>query len=232
MFGHELDTSLLDLTSQQDQVSVTLPPSLDSTRLSWRDASFRSRSPAAVSSPQAVRHVGHRNTTLHSTASQSQQLNVINKPTFICPVRHDEEARGVSTFSCTAAAFPNMSELRKHIERARHMPFANLCKTCNENFVDKEIFESKHGYNGEKCVNPRKQARGAEATQGSWLQLSELVKSQMNSAMKPPCEFLTLSVYFCLSLTATSCYVAVPESPSSSEHTIIFRRPEGLIATL
>lgn len=91
-----------------------------------------------------------------------------------------------------------MSGLRKHIEREKHVPFLRLCKTCNEHIVDKEVFESKHGYNGEKCVTPRKQARGAEATQGSWLQLSGLVKSHMNDTMEPPCELLTLDILFCL----------------------------------
>ncbi|KAJ4299275.1 hypothetical protein N0V90_004519 [Kalmusia sp. IMI 367209] len=87
-----------------------------------------------------------------------------------------------------------MAEVRRHLtERAQHLPFLKLCSTCNEHSVDKEDFEKQHGYKGEKCDNPRKQARGREAMEAQWWQVYKLVNSEnpneapvQNDAAKVP----------------------------------------------
>lgn len=104
-----------------------------------------------------------------------------SKRTFECPVRQAEIDRGALVFSCRASAFDTMADLRRHIERARHVSFLKLCPTCNEHVIDKTVFEHDHGIKGEKCINPQKQARGAEAMQAQWWQLYELINSQSRS---------------------------------------------------
>ncbi|KAL5377259.1 hypothetical protein DPSP01_009922 [Paraphaeosphaeria sporulosa] len=61
------------------------------------------------------------------------------------------------------------------MKRAGHVEFLELCHTCNYQFTDKQIFEENHGHKGEKCHNPRKQARGEKATNRQWWELSNLV---------------------------------------------------------
>lgn len=95
-------------------------------------------------------------------------------------------------FSCQAPAFKTMSELRRHIERARHLTFLRLCSTCNEHVIDKEVYEHQHGTRGEKCTNPQRQARGAEA-QVQWRQLYELINSQQRKEPGPTSEGISFA---------------------------------------
>jgi len=97
---------------------------------------------------------------------------------FNCPVRQGEQDRGASEFSCSGLSADTMADVRRHMERAKHVEFIRLCSTCNEDLIDKKEFEDKHGYRGEKCTKtPQKQARGTEATGRQYKQLYDLVNS-------------------------------------------------------
>ena len=68
-----------------------------------------------------------------------------------------------------------LGEVRRHAERAHHVSFIRLCPTCNRHFLDQDVFQAEHGNDGRRCVEPRKQARGATATQAQWWELYHMI---------------------------------------------------------
>lgn len=99
---------------------------------------------------------------------------------FPCPVFQADILLG-RRHSCRGTLENNMSEVRRHLRRSRHVDFLRLCPTCNEDFTDREEFESKHGNNGEFCNNPLKQRRGVLAEE-QW----EALYRKINRMEPPP----------------------------------------------
>ncbi|XP_014562038.1 hypothetical protein COCVIDRAFT_11469 [Bipolaris victoriae FI3] len=108
-----------------------------------------------------------------------------NSRKFDCPV-FVAEARHGWPRTCNNVKSANMSELRRHLRKrpglgyTRQLAFLELCPTCNDDFIDKEEFESRHGYNGELCNNRQSQRRGANA-QVQWQLLYRKVEAAMAS---------------------------------------------------
>lgn len=70
-----------------------------------------------------------------------------------------------------------MAEVRRHMTRShRDLDFLRLCSTCNDDFLDRNEFESSHGYKGELCINPQEQRR-AEGQEEQWTALYKKVDS-------------------------------------------------------
>ncbi|KAJ4349536.1 uncharacterized protein N0V89_008152 [Didymosphaeria variabile] len=95
-----------------------------------------------------------------------------SKTTFMCPVRVREQDRGDSEFSCETSTFNNLAEVRRHMKRARHVSFLELCPTCNEHVVDKTAFEMWHGRN---CNKPYITAIGPKGKEKQWQQLYDSI---------------------------------------------------------
>lgn len=100
------------------------------------------------------------------------------KNQFACPIFHHETIHGLS-HTCNGIIVRSMSDVRRHLTRPirgrpAHLSFLKLCPTCNEDFVDKKVFEDHHGYEGEICNNPQKQKKG-EAAQAQWEALCTLI---------------------------------------------------------
>ncbi|KAF2438189.1 hypothetical protein P171DRAFT_169080 [Karstenula rhodostoma CBS 690.94] len=171
-----------------------IPMNYDPTPFSWTPrttlASFSQLSPSVPTAPVAslpsinyVYPASHLpDSSLQQQTWQTQREMTrnpgSNKRGFTCPVRQAQVWRGDSEFSCSASPFDTMAEVRRHVERARHISFLKLCPTCNEHVMDKTDFENQHGQQGNKCTNPQKQARGIEAMQAQWWQLYHLVNSR------------------------------------------------------
>ncbi|KAJ5064887.1 hypothetical protein J3E72DRAFT_411211 [Bipolaris maydis] len=104
---------------------------------------------------------------------------------FDCPVFVAETRHGWPR-TCNNVKSANMSELRRHLtERPGYgytpqLQFLKLCRTCNEDFIDKEVFESQHGYKGELCNN-RKIGRRKAHAQVQWQLLYHHVEAAMVS---------------------------------------------------
>ena len=87
---------------------------------------------------------------------------------FDCPVFVAESRHGWPR-TCNNAKCKNMTVLRRHLtERpgrgyTAQLPFLELCPTCNEDFLDKDVFESMHGYRGQHCNTRQPQRKGAKA---------------------------------------------------------------------
>ena len=83
---------------------------------------------------------------------------------FDCPVFVAESRHGWPR-SCNNVKSSGMAELRRHLtERAGRgygpqLAFLELCTSCNEDFLDKDEFETRHGYKGELCTTRRPQRR-------------------------------------------------------------------------
>jgi hypothetical protein len=79
-----------------------------------------------------------------------------------------------------------MADLRRHLTTrpgrgyTRQLTFLELCPTCNDDFIDREVFESQHGYRGEHCNNRQPQRRRANA-QVQWELLYRQVEATMIS---------------------------------------------------
>ncbi|CAG5155708.1 uncharacterized protein ALTATR162_LOCUS3795 [Alternaria atra] len=105
------------------------------------------------------------------------------KFTFDCPVFVAESRHGWPR-TCNNVKSLNMTDLRRHLtERtgrgyAPQLTFLKLCTTCNEDFIDRNVFETRHGYRGELCNARRPQRRGANA-KVQW----ELLYRQVEAAM-------------------------------------------------
>lgn len=99
-----------------------------------------------------------------------------------------------------------MAELRRHMERAKHLPFLKLCPACNEHFTDKEAFENNHGYKGERCSAPKKRQRTDVATQTQWWELYNTVMAaqpeRSNVSSKFEMRYLALLLILVTSPTA------------------------------
>lgn len=60
-----------------------------------------------------------------------------------------------------------MAELRRHLKKRPgrgytiQLAFLELCPTCNEDFLDRDVFETRHGYNGQLCNTRQHQRKGA-----------------------------------------------------------------------
>lgn len=102
---------------------------------------------------------------------------------FDCPVFVAESRHGWRR-TCNNVKCTNMAELRRHLTAragrgyAPQLAFLELCPTCNDDFIDKDVFESRHGYRGELCNARRPQRRGASA-RVQW----ELLYRQVEAAM-------------------------------------------------
>ena len=83
---------------------------------------------------------------------------------FDCPVFVAESRHGWPR-TCNNVKSPNMAELRRHLTTRAgrgytpQLPFLELCPTCNEDFLDKDEFQSRHGYRGQFCNTRRPQRR-------------------------------------------------------------------------
>jgi hypothetical protein len=83
---------------------------------------------------------------------------------FDCPVFVAESRHGWPR-TCNNVKSSNMAELRRHLTAragrgyAPQLAFLELCPTCNEDFLDREMFETRHGYRGEFCNTRRPQRR-------------------------------------------------------------------------
>ena len=104
---------------------------------------------------------------------------------FDCPV-FVAEARHGWPRTCNNVKSTNMSELRRHLKTrpgrgyTPQLAFLGLCRTCNDDFIDKEVFESQHGYKGEFCNN-RKPGRRRANAQVQWQLLYHQVEAAMTS---------------------------------------------------
>ena len=80
-----------------------------------------------------------------------------------------------------------MADVRRHMVRKAHVNFLRLCPTCNETFMDKNLFESAHGYGGQYCNINKKQHRG-EAADAQWHRLYGMIfdKVHTSGATQPP----------------------------------------------
>jgi hypothetical protein len=85
-----------------------------------------------------------------------------------CPQRVAETELDHRPYSCTGVAANNMSGVRRHLTRPPHSRFVKLCPTCNEDFLDSEIFELQHGYDGGLCRYPQAQRKGDAAQLQQW----------------------------------------------------------------
>jgi len=105
------------------------------------------------------------------------------KSTFDCPV-FVAESRHRWPRTCNNVKSTNMTEVRRHLlERSgRGYPpqlgFLKLCITCNDDFIDKDVFETRHGYQGELCNSRRRQRRGAN-TKVQWELLYKQIEKEM-----------------------------------------------------
>jgi hypothetical protein len=83
---------------------------------------------------------------------------------FDCPVFVAESRHGWPR-TCNNVKSSNMAELRRHLTAragrgyAPQLAFLELCPTCNEDFLDRDVFQTRHGYRGEFCNTRRPQRR-------------------------------------------------------------------------
>lgn len=93
-----------------------------------------------------------------------------------CPIFCYETEHGLP-HTCNGISVQNMAAVRRHMIRPSrghpaHLSFLQLCSTCNEDFIDKALFNTSHG---KYCNTPRKRSKGAAVNQ-QWQSLYELVK--------------------------------------------------------
>lgn len=107
-----------------------------------------------------------------------------------CPWREKESAQGAKSFSCRGCRVDTLAEVRRHAKRY-HVSFIQLCRTCNRHFLDQDNFELEHGYDGKRCRDPQKQARGEIATKAQWRELYNMAvvnvldETSANSTFSP-----------------------------------------------
>ena len=108
---------------------------------------------------------------------------------FDCPVFVAEVRNGWPR-TCNNYKSENMAEVRRHLKNRpgrgyeRQLSFLELCPTCNNDFIDKEVFESQHGYRGQLCNNRQPQRRGTNA-QVQWELLYRQVEAAKSSQNLP-----------------------------------------------
>ena len=100
-----------------------------------------------------------------------------------CPVFVAESRHGWPR-TCNNVKSPNMADLRRHLTKRpgrgyeTQLPFLELCSTCNEDFIEKETFETRHGYKGELCNSRRPQRKG-EKVKVQWELLYRQVEMEL-----------------------------------------------------
>ena len=100
-----------------------------------------------------------------------------------CPVFVAESRHGWPR-TCNNVKSPNMADLRRHLTKRpgrgyeTQLPFLELCSTCNEDFIEKETFETRHGYKGELCNSRRPQRKG-EKVKVQWELLYRQVEREL-----------------------------------------------------
>lgn len=107
----------------------------------------------------------------------------MSRAPLLCPQRSIEEERIAAgyvhqSFTCTGIRAKSNAEIRHHLKRSPHLIFIELCPTCNEQFLDKHVFECNHGYRGELCRNPQPQLRGEAKQLLQWRQLRDMLHTR------------------------------------------------------
>ncbi|KAF2732308.1 hypothetical protein EJ04DRAFT_525446 [Polyplosphaeria fusca] len=89
------------------------------------------------------------------------------KRQYPCPVFKAETEHGLPHKQCNGTAQKNMSGIRKHLERnhlkkegSPQIDFVKNCGTCQEDIIDKTVFDQEHG---NLCNKHNKQRRGEAA---------------------------------------------------------------------
>lgn len=72
-----------------------------------------------------------------------------------------------------------MTEIRRHLQRRPHLMFVELCPSCNENFLDKEIYDQYHGAEGQFCDIMGSQPRG-QGQLKQWRLLCDQLKERLS----------------------------------------------------
>jgi hypothetical protein len=99
-----------------------------------------------------------------TTPAMTEQVQK-SKRSLPCPFREAQSKFGLP-YTCTAAPVATVSAVRTHLirqlpeARPPHLPFLKLCRTCNDDILDKIEFETLHGKDGLKCDKPRQQRKG------------------------------------------------------------------------
>jgi len=105
------------------------------------------------------------------------------KSTFDCPVFVAESRHGWPR-TCNNVKSSNMAELRRHLTKrpgrgyTAQLAFLELCPTCNEDFLDSDVFQTRHGYKGELCNSRRPQRKGEKAKE-QWELLYRQVEKEL-----------------------------------------------------
>lgn len=119
---------------------------------------------------------------------------------FDCPVFVAESRHGWPR-TCNNVKSVNMAALRTHLTNrpgrgyTPQLSFLELCPTCNDDFINKEVFESQHGYRGELCNNRQPQRRGPNA-QVQWELLYHQVEAALSSQHIPTRTLYSLSTVY------------------------------------
>lgn len=95
-----------------------------------------------------------------------------------CPQRVAERELGIRP-TCAGVKAKSMADVRRHLSRPPHLIFIELCPMCNENFLDKDVFDREHGDNGQFCDIIGSQSRGQRQWQ-QWRQICEQLKKLIN----------------------------------------------------
>jgi hypothetical protein len=108
------------------------------------------------------------------------------KRSFPCAARKAQAKLGLP-YTCTAAPVSTVSAGRTHLTRKLpkgkppHLPFLQLCKTCNEDILDEYEFETRHGKDGLKCETPRRQRKGDAGQQEQYDILCSKVEAYIST---------------------------------------------------
>jgi hypothetical protein len=143
----------LHATSTETSYS-TAPPHHNSTRGSESSES-RVKSTLRKRRCSETEHSGRQRRSM-ATSRQPQK--------FPCPIFEDETKKGLP-HQCNGRGGNTMSDLRRHLlrpskGRPAHLAFLERCATCNDDILDKSLFNSSHG---PKCNNPHPIRKGDEA---------------------------------------------------------------------
>ncbi|KAF1941113.1 hypothetical protein EJ02DRAFT_512633 [Clathrospora elynae] len=89
------------------------------------------------------------NVARQSKRKRAMTDETIAKMNFGCPKFETESILGLK-HTCNGLRVESMSAVRRHMTRPlrggspAHLPFLQLCPTCNEDFIDQAVFEEKH----------------------------------------------------------------------------------------
>jgi hypothetical protein len=81
--------------------------------------------------------------------------------------------------TCRNPSMKNMSDVRRHAARGqrRHLPFLKQCQTCKRLFLDRNVFDTRHGDEGELCTDDPI----PNDPQAQWKQLYSIACRQLDS---------------------------------------------------